>query len=113
MLLLCFQGLWRGIGVVTGEPWRRKWQPTPVFLPGEFRGQRNLARYSPWDSKESNTTEYTHTHALDILRAAVKRQGESGQKRSEFRLSYLTAFPAALPCWLPSAGQRALILSLA
>ena len=28
--------------------WRRKWQPTPVFLPGEFHGKRNLAGYSPW-----------------------------------------------------------------
>ena len=29
-------------------PWRRKWQPTPVFLPGEFHGQRSLVGYSPW-----------------------------------------------------------------
>ena len=36
-------------------PWRRKWQPTPVFLPGEFHEQRSLACYSPWDSKESDT----------------------------------------------------------
>ena len=28
-------------------PWRRAWQPTPVFLPGEFHGQRSLAGYSP------------------------------------------------------------------
>ena len=39
-------------------PWRRKWQPTPVFLPGEFNGQRSLVGYSPWDSKESDTTEW-------------------------------------------------------
>ena len=32
-------------------PWRRKWQPTPVFLPGEFHGQRSLAGYSPWSLK--------------------------------------------------------------
>ena len=36
--------------------WRRKWQPTPVFLPGESRGQRSLAGYSPWGCKESETT---------------------------------------------------------
>ena len=29
-------------------PWRRKWQPTPVFLPGGFHGQRSLAGYNPW-----------------------------------------------------------------
>ena len=32
-------------------PWRRKWQPTPVFLAGEFHGQRSLAGYSPWGRK--------------------------------------------------------------
>jgi len=32
-------------------PWRRKWQPTPVFLPGESQGQRSLAGYSPWGHK--------------------------------------------------------------
>jgi len=37
-------------------PWRRKWQPTSVFLPGESHGQRNLAGYSPWVT-ESDTTE--------------------------------------------------------
>ena len=37
--------------------WRRKWQPTAVFLPGEFHGQGNLAGYSPWGQKESDTTE--------------------------------------------------------
>jgi len=30
-------------------PWRRKWQPTPVFLPREFHGQSSLADYSPCD----------------------------------------------------------------
>ena len=38
-------------------PWRREWLPTPVFLPGEFHGQRRLVGYSPWDCKKSDTTE--------------------------------------------------------
>ena len=33
-------------------PWRRKWQPTPVFLPGKYYGQRSLAGYSPWGCKD-------------------------------------------------------------
>ena len=41
-------------------PWRRKWQPTPVSLPGKFHGQRSLVGYSPWGSKELDTTEHTH-----------------------------------------------------
>ena len=32
-------------------PWRRTWQPTPVFLPGEFQRQRSVAGYSPWGHK--------------------------------------------------------------
>ena len=38
-------------------PWRRKWQPTPVFLPGKARGQRSLVGYGPWGCKELDTTE--------------------------------------------------------
>ena len=38
-------------------PWRRKWQPTPVFLPGKSHGQRRLASYRQWGHKESDTTE--------------------------------------------------------
>ena len=40
-------------------PWRRAWQPAPVFLPGKSHGQRSLERYSPWDCKELDTTEST------------------------------------------------------
>ena len=43
-------------------PWGREWQPTPVFLPGEFHGQRSLAGYSLWGHKESDTAkQLTHT----------------------------------------------------
>ena len=37
-------------------PWRRTWQSTPVFLPGESHGQRSLAGYSSWDCKKSDKT---------------------------------------------------------
>ena len=40
-------------------PWRRKWQPTPVFLPGASHGQRSLAGCHPCAQKESDTTEST------------------------------------------------------
>ena len=42
-------------------PWRRKWQSTPVSLPGESRGQRSLVGYSPWGRTESNITERLST----------------------------------------------------
>ena len=38
------------------DPWRRKWQPTPVFLPGKSHGQRSLAGYSPWSNEEPDMT---------------------------------------------------------
>ena len=38
-------------------PWRRAWQPTPIFLPGESHGQRSLVGYSPWSHKESDMNE--------------------------------------------------------
>ena len=47
-------------------PWRRKWQPTPIFLPGEFYGQRRLAGYSPWGCKESDTAERLTHHNKNI-----------------------------------------------
>ena len=40
-------------------PWRRAWQPTPVFLPGESHGQKSLVGYGPKDRKESDTIEMT------------------------------------------------------
>ena len=52
--------------------WRRKWQPTPVFLPGESHGQRSLAGYSPRSRKQSDTTERLHFHFQDLFLAKVK-----------------------------------------
>ena len=46
-------------------PWIREWQPTPVFLPGEFHLQRSLVGFSPWSHKESDMTEQlTLAHLL-------------------------------------------------
>ena len=41
-------------------PLSRKWQPTPVFLPGKFHGWMSLAGYNPWGRTESDTTERPH-----------------------------------------------------
>ena len=51
-------------------PWKREWLPTPVFLPEELHGQRNLAGCSPRGRKESDSTErpssqYTHLTKRD------------------------------------------------
>ena len=56
-------------------PWRRAWQPTPVFLPGESRGQRSLAGYSPWGQKELDTTEWLSTYAVSFPGLLSGEQG--------------------------------------
>ena len=51
-------------------PWRKTWQPTPVFLPGESHGQRSLAGYSLWGCKELDTT-VTKDFSLFTFKASV------------------------------------------
>ena len=64
-----------GVRSLVGKiPWRRKWLPTTVYLPGKSHGQRSLAGYSPWGRKESDKTEqlthtHTHTHTTVLLHA--------------------------------------------
>ena len=49
-------------------PWRREWLPTPVFLPGEFHGQSNLAGYSPQGCKELDMTErQAHMNDMQVV----------------------------------------------
>ena len=50
-------------------PWKRKWQPTPVFLPGKSHGWRSLAGYSAWGPKESDMTEWL---TLSVLCLAIQ-----------------------------------------
>ena len=47
--------------------WRRKWQPTPVLLPGKFHGWRRLVGHSLWGHKESDTTERLHFTSLYFI----------------------------------------------
>ena len=66
-------------------PWRRKWQPTPVFLPGKSQGQRSLEGYNPWGQKESDTTEWLKTHTHYKIHHKKKKQKKNtllGLKKS-------------------------------
>ena len=45
------------VGDTGSIPWRRKYQPPPLFLPGESHGQRSLAGYSPWGDRDSDMAE--------------------------------------------------------
>ena len=72
-------------------PWKRKWQPTPVFLLGISQGQRSLAGYSPWDCKESGMTEHACMHISININIALDRLW------SECLSEYNLIFPLSLP----------------
>ena len=52
--------------------WRRKWQPTPVFLPGEFHGQRSLQATVHWVTKSQTWLKQLSTHTLDHLTCLLR-----------------------------------------
>ena len=75
-------------------PWRRKWQPTPVFWPGKSQGQRNLVGYSPWGRKEwtwlSDFTSYLWGHGLHAV-----------QREDRFALGSFAPGPSSVVCAYP------------
>ena len=66
-------------------PRSRNWQPTPVFLPGKFHGQRSLVGYSPWGCKESDTSEQLHFYFQCLL----EEYGISAQRFIRFFVFFL------------------------
>ena len=70
--------------------WRRKWQPTPVFLPGKLHGQRSLVGYSSWGHRESDVTEHACTqYVIYNLYCCVKQRSFS----KYYNLKKKTSFP--------------------
>ena len=73
--------------------WRRKWQPTPVLLPGEFHGRRSLGGCSPQGHKESDTTEWLHFQGQQAkVRQVVTCQSNSLIAWYLLLFSYVPAF---------------------
>ena len=77
-------------------PWRREWQPTPVFLPGESHGQKGLVGYSPWGCKQSDTTE------RPTLSWSAKKECRLPRERDPSRVhvsipNYLSISPSSPP----------------
>ena len=59
-------------------PWRRKWQPAPVFSPSKLHGQRSLVGYSPWGCKKSGTTERLTTQPhIEVYIRSVESPGST------------------------------------
>ena len=90
--------------------WRREWQPTPVFLPGGFHGQRSLVGYSPWGCKELDKTEQlTHTHTHTHTHQNIPSKLEI-RKREVFlgwnQLLCVFLLPAKEKVWVPGGTCR-------
>ena len=88
-------------------PCRSKWQPTAVFLPEKSHGQRRLTGYSPWGSKESDTTEQLSMHAIgkylviwNVWKWSVSHSGMSDSLRLHGLL------PSRLLCPWDSPGKK-------
>ena len=106
----CSEGDAGDLGSIPGSgrsPWRRPWQPTSVFVPGESHGQRSLEGCSLWGCKESATevTEHTHVHT------ALMRVLRSGRGRQRRRRGW-DHVEAVHRCWLwrwrkwPQSGSK-------
>ena len=70
-------------------PWRRKWQPTPVFLPGKSRRQRSLVGYRPKGHKEPDTTEATKQQQDECPRGVEKWRNVHLGSRRNYKASLL------------------------
>ena len=71
-------------------PWRRKWQPTLVFLPGKFQGQRSLVGCSPWGRKELNTPE--RLNMQHTQRSMISRKQSFSYCFFNFNRIFLSSF---------------------
>ena len=70
----------RDTGSIPGNiPWRRAWQPTPAFLPGELYGQRALVGYSPWGHKESDMTKMTEHSPYALFQIGFTEGRKDGE----------------------------------
>ena len=83
--------------------WSRKWQPTPVFLPGKFHAQRSLAGHSLWVVKESDVTEQLSTHIQTLMTShylCCHHPGPSHHRHSCLgdSSSFLPGLPALVFC---------------
>ena len=88
------------VGLISGSGrflWRRKWQPTPVFLSGKSHGQRSLAGYSPWGHKELDMTEWLTLSLSRWFWTKLSIKIWEGLFKAFFFLCSLSLF---VPLWL-------------
>ena len=90
---------WQSVCLQCGRPgfnpwvekilWRRQWHPTPVIFPGKSHGWRSLVGYSPWDRKESDTTEWLNfklSIRVSQVAQTVKKKKKSTRSKGDLGL---------------------------
>ena len=91
-------------------PWRRKWQPTPVFLPEKSHGQRSLVDYSPWGHKEFDTTEQLHSLLLQSTCSGLHGLQDLQHMGSVLAAPMLSDsgawFSRSVACWIFPPGIK-------
>ena len=100
------------IPLTSGPFWRRKWQPTSVFLPVKSHGQRSLVGYSPWSPKKLDLTERLDTHlwSMSFFNVVLLNcfSGEMSLQVSPLRVCFLSlnfySFPGNIPQWFSNAS---------
>ena len=91
---ICLQRRRPGFDPWVGKiPWRRKWQPTPVFLPGKSHGRRSLIGYRPWGAKSQT---WLHFHFLSLSREKIQSWGGWSTHKLELWHVCLWGSPDAL-----------------
>ena len=81
--------------------WRRKWQPTPVFLPGKSHGQKSLVSDSPWGSKEPDTTERLNK----VNKVCGGGKWGTRRSRAKWKMGSLETH-IQLTCWATMALEK-------
>ena len=84
---------------VGNVPWRRKWQPTPVFLPGESHGQRSLENHSPKGCKEPDETKHVP------IKKKKKKRGPKVQDKEKDGMRGLCFLKWIQASWLPDTEK--------
>ena len=84
-------------------PWKREWQPTLVFLPGEPHGQRSLAGYSPWGRSESDTAEATEHSCIYVNLGKLQ---EIMRDRGSWRVLQAVGFQSVRYDWSDLASMH-------
>ena len=83
-------------------PWRRKWQPTPVYLPGKSHGQRSLAGYSPWGHKRVRPSNQT---AIQLVGGSIEQSVFSHKQVFAWIFFSSNSSSLAVPCQRGWAGR--------